>query len=160
MKPILINNIEFAKNQEEVTHAIDVDSCERLLDLLETSSTLSKSIRYTLIGSASTFHLPSLGLKIEATLPVLCQRCLQPMQLDLSLAYEYVIAEVEPTAFEGDDDIDWIEASREMNVNILVEDELLMAIPLGPLHSHACKPLIQEEVEKPNPFAVLKDLLK
>lgn len=160
MKPILINNIEFAKNQEEVTHAIDVDSCVRLLDLLETSSTLSKSIRYTLAGSASTFHLPSLDLKIEARLPVLCQRCLQPMQLDLSLAYEYVIAEVEPAAFEGDDDIDWVEASREMNVNILVEDELLMAIPLGPLHSHACKPLIHEEVQKPNPFAVLKDLMK
>ena len=160
MKPILINNLEFAKKQEAITHSIDVDSCERLLDLLETSSTLPRNIRYNLTGSTSTFHLPSLGLTIEATLPVLCQRCLQPMQLDLSLDYAYVIAEVEPETFEGDEEIDWLEASREMNVNTLVEDELLMAIPLGPLHDHACKPLIQEQVEKPNPFAVLKGLLK
>lgn len=160
MKPILINNLEFAKKQEKIAHVIDVDSCERLFDLLENNSTLTKSIRYTLIGSASTFHLPSLDLRIEATLPVLCQRCLQPMQLDLSLAYEYVVAEFEPEAFEGDDDIDWVEASREMNINTLVEDELLMAIPLGPLHSHACKPPIQEDVQKPNPFAVLKNLMK
>ncbi len=160
MKPILINNLDFAKKQEEVSHTIDVDSCERLLEFLTTDSTLSKSIRYTLTGSAAIFHLPSLGLKIEAALPVLCQRCLQPMQLDLSLAYDYVVAEAEPAAFEGDDDIDWVEASREMNLNTLVEDELLMAIPLGPLHSHACKPLIREGEQKPNPFAVLKDLMK
>lgn len=160
MKPILINNLEFAKKQEEITHLIDVDSCERLLDLLETNSTLPKKISYNLKGSSSTFHLPSLGLKIEATLPVLCQRCLQPMQLNLSLAYDYVIAEAEPEAFEGDEEIDWLEASREMNINSLIEDELLMAMPIGPLHDHACKPPIQEQLEKPNPFAVLKDLLK
>ena len=141
-------------------HEIDVDSCERLFDLLEKNSTLSKSIRYTLIGSASTFHLPSLDLKVEAKLPVLCQRCLQPMLLNLSLSFEYVVADVEPAAFEGEDDIDWVAASREMNVNHLVEDELLIAIPIGPLHSHTCKPPIQEAAQKPNPFAVLKDLLK
>ena len=82
------------------------------------------------------------------------------MELDLSVDYTYVIAEAEPESFEGDEDVDWLEISREMNVDELVEDELLIAMPLGPLHEHACKPLVKEDVEKPNPFAVLKDLIK
>lgn len=160
MKPLLINNLDFAKKQDEVTQKIEVKSCERLLDLLAKDQQPLKPISYTLKGSASKLHFPSLALHIEATLPVLCQRCLQAMQLPLSIDYQYVLAEDEPEAFEGDDEIDWLEVSREMNVNELIEDELLMAIPLGPLHEHACKPLIQEDVEKPNPFAVLKDFIK
>lgn len=160
MKPILINNLDFAKKQQEISHEINVDSCERLLDFIEDDAKLQKNIFYTLQGSISKLHLPSLHLQIQASLPVICQRCLQTMQLDLSLGYEYVIAETEPAPFDGDEEIDWVETSREMNVNELVEDEVLMAIPLGPMHNHACQPPIQEEVEKPNPFAVLQKLLK
>lgn len=160
MKPLLINNLDFAKNQDEVSQEIEVENCERLLDLVEVGQQSPKKIRYALQGSASKFHLPSLALHVEATLPVLCQRCLQTMEIDLSVDYVYVIAETEPAPFEGDEDMDWLEMSREMNVDELVEDELLIAMPLGPLHEHACKPLVKEDVEKPNPFAVLKDLIK
>lgn len=160
MKPLLINNQEFAKKKDEVTQEIDVESCERLLELVENDPQSPQKISYTLKGDSNKFHLPSLDLHVDATLPVLCQRCLQVMQLDLSVDYTYVVAKTEPEQFEGDEEMDWLEASREMNVNELVEDELLMAIPLGPLHKEACKKLIKEGVEKPNPFAVLKDLIK
>jgi uncharacterized protein len=160
MKPILINNLEFAKRQEKIEHEIVVDSCGRLLDLLVDDSTLSRRIQYSLVGNSSKLHLPSLRLKVEASLPVTCQRCLLPMQLDLSFSHNYVIAEMDPAPFDGDEEVDWLEAARDMNVNELVEDELLIAIPLGPLHSHACKPLIQEDVEKQNPFAILKNIIK
>jgi uncharacterized protein len=160
MKPLLINNLDFAKNQDEMSQEIDVKNCERLLDLLDVGQQSPKIIRYTLTGVASQFHLPSLALHVEATLPVLCQRCLQTMELDLSVGYTYVITETEPESFEGDEEVDWLEMSREMNVDELVEDELLIAMPLGPLHEHACKPLVKEDVEKPNPFAVLRDLIK
>jgi len=159
-KPLLIDNLAFAKKQDEVSHQIDLEGCERLLEMLVPEQVLTKKISYTLTGLASQLHLPGLKLQIEATLPVICQRCLQPMDLDLSLTHVYVISEVEPESFEGDDDVDWLEVSREMNVNELVEDELLIAMPLGPSHQHACKTLPKEEVEKPNPFAVLKDLIK
>ncbi len=160
MKPILINNLDFAKRQAKISHQIDVDTCERLLDFVEDDPRFKKEIYYTLAGSTSSLHLPSLSINIEASLPVLCQRCLQSMQFDLSLAYQYVIAESEPTPFENDDEIDWVQSSREMNVNELVEDELLMAMPLGPMHPYECKPAVQEQVEKLNPFAVLQKLIK
>ena len=160
MKPLIINNLDFAKKQTNISHEINVDTCERLLDFIVKDAHFQKKIDYTLAGSVSTFHLPSLSINIEAALPVICQRCLQPMQLDLSLSYDYVIADAEPTEFDHNDEIDWVESSREMNVNELVEDELLMAMPLGPMHSHACKPAVQEDIKKPNPFAALQTLRK
>ncbi|MEO1946796.1 MAG: YceD family protein [Methylophilaceae bacterium] len=160
MNQLLINNLDFAKKQDEVTQDIDIERCERLLDLIEKDQQLLGRISYTLTGRAAELGLPSLALHVEAALPVLCQRCLQIMQLDLSADYTYVITENEPEPFAGDEEVDWLEISREMNVDELVEDELLMAIPLGPLHKHACKPLVKEDVEKPNPFAVLKNLIK
>ncbi len=160
MKPTLINNLEFAKNTDAISHDIKVDSCLRLSEFITHDASQASSIHYTLKGSESQFHLPSLALSIKAKLSVLCQRCLKPMWLDIDLAFQYVVADKEPLPFEGDEEVDWVESAREMNVNNLVEDELLIAMPLGPLHTHACTPLVKESLQKPNPFAVLKGLIK
>ncbi len=160
MKLTLINNLEIAKKQETLAGKITAKECERLIDGVNDAALDSLKIHYELSGTSSTFHLPSLHLSIDASLPLVCQRCLEAMQLDLSLAFDYVISEVEPEAFDGDEDVDWIEASREMNVVELIEDELLIAIPVAPMHESACKPLKLESGEKHNPFAVLKGLVK
>ncbi len=160
MKSVLIDNLDFANTAQEVSHEIDVSSCERLQEAMAPKQQVNEKIQYTLTGLPSTFHLPGLALQAEVTIPVVCQRCLQSMDLDVSIAHQYVVAAEEPEPFEGDDDVDWVEASREMNVNALVEEELMIAMPFAPVHAHACKPLPKEEVEKPNPFAVLKDLIK
>jgi uncharacterized protein len=160
MKPILINNLDLAKNQGEISGTIAIDECERLTEFLSQDGVAGQKISYELSGTATKFHLPSLSLSINATLPVICQRCLEELALSLSLNHDYVLNESEPAPFEGDDDIDWLEISREMNLNALVEDELLMAMPLAPTHAHDCKLDKQVSGEKHNPFAVLKDLIK
>jgi uncharacterized protein len=160
MNPILINNLEVAKKQEKIAGELNVSDCNRLVDLLVPGDENAKIISYQLTGTLAKFHLPSLQLKIDATLPVVCQRCLNPMQLSLSVNYDYVLSKAEPEPFDGDDDIDWLEMSREMNLNELIEDELLMAIPLAPTHTQGCKPAKLESGEKHNPFAALKDLIK
>jgi uncharacterized protein len=47
-----------------------------------------------------------------------------------------------------------------MDVIALIEDELIMAMPIAPTHNHDCVKLVTQSGEKPNPFAVLKDLVK
>ncbi len=160
MKPTVINNLEIAKKQESLTGKITAKGCDRLIEGIDRTKQDDLDINYQLSGHASTFHLPSLHLTVSASLPLVCQRCLEAMQLDVTLSFDYVISEEEPASFDGDDDVDWIEASREMNLNELIEDELLIAIPLAPTHDHACKPLKLESGEKHNPFAALKDLVK
>lgn len=160
MKPILINNLEVAKSQRKLSGEMAANDCERLADLINQEGSNTQKIQYTLIGSMTKFYLPSLHLAIESTLSVTCQRCLESMPLALTLAHDYVVNESEPVEIEAGDDFDWVETSREMDLSALVEDELLMAIPLAPTHSHACKPAKQESGEKHNPFAALKVLVK
>jgi len=160
MKPTLINNLEIAKKQETLAGEMTAKECNRLIEGINHAQEDDLHIQYQLTGHTSTFHLPSLHLTVDALLPLICQRCLDAMQVRISLTFDYVISEEEPEAFNGDDDVDWVEASREMNLNELIEDELLIAIPLAPTHDHACKPLKLESGEKHNPFAALKGLVK
>ena len=52
--------------------------------------------------------------------------------------------------------MDWLEINSEMDVHELIEDELLLAMPIAPAHEGACSRLSMQSGEKPNPFAVLK----
>lgn len=160
MTPILINNLELARSEETYTGRVALDLCGRLAEMIDQSNRDQWVIEYSLIGSSSKFHLPSMQLKINATLPFVCQRCLEGVQLDFELLFDYVISEGEPEGFSEDEDVDWVEASREMNITTLVEDELLVATPLAPTHQHVCKQMKMESGEKHNPFASLKGLIK
>ena len=160
MKPTLINNIEFAEKNLEMAGQIEASSCERLLELLNVFSENGADIRYKLIGAAKKQQLPNLHLSIDAKLPVLCQRCLAPMQLDFALAFDYVISAEAPAETEEGDEVDWLEASPNMNLNELIEDELLIAMPIAPKHENGCAPITTQSGEKPNPFAALKTLMQ
>lgn len=104
--------------------------------------------------------MPSLHLTIEATVPVQCQRCLDVMTVNLSLAFDYVVSASIPEELEENDDIDWLEASQIMDLSALIEDELLLALPIAPTHEANCSKMSNESGEKPNPFSALKDLIK
>jgi uncharacterized protein len=157
MKPILINNTEFAQKQLQITGEINAFDCLRLAETLSHAHKKLANIRYTLTGAAKKLHLPSLHLQINTQLPVLCQRCLEEMQIDLNLEYDYVISDTAPDE-EGEfgDEADWLEATQNMDVCELIEDELLLAMPIATVHATDCAKGKMQSGEKPNPFAVLK----
>jgi uncharacterized protein len=79
------------------------------------------------------------------------------MKVDVSLIFDYLITNIEP----GDsDEVDWLEPMPEMNVKDIIEDELLMAMPIAPTHETQCAQVTLESGEKVHPFAALKDLIK
>jgi uncharacterized protein len=166
MKPLLINNLEFAVSEQSVSGSVALTVMQRLNELLvlQTEHQQTADIQYTLGGSAKKYSQPSLHLTIDANLPAVCQRCLSEMNVQLKLSFDYLINETEPVGFDENDDLDWLEASREMNVWEVVEDELLIAFPIAPVHSsehqQECVQYIKQSGENPNPFAVLKDFAK
>lgn len=108
----------------------------------------------------------------EVQVQVTCERCGDPMAMALTCSFAY-------TPIHGDDsahdDIpqryDVVEKDEhgEVNLRQLVEDELILALPLFPMHEEGqCDPAklqmtwgeIEPEPEKPNPFAVLQELKK
>ncbi|HSF72110.1 MAG TPA: YceD family protein [Methylotenera sp.] len=117
-------------------------------------------VEFQLSGTGKQFRQPSLHLNIKASLAVTCQRCLDEMVVDLNLNLDYLISNTEISEAEESDEIDWLEESHEMDVCELIEDELLLALPIAPTHAHDCSKLSTQSGDKPNPFAALKGLIK
>ena len=107
--------------------------------------------------------LKQLWLHLQANLWVeqTCQRCLLPMQLDLAVDRHFRFVADEATALAEDDDCeeDLLSPAPELTLQTLLEDELLLAMPLIPRHTTCDKPLPQSpDQDLPHPFAALANL--
>lgn len=109
-----------------------------------------------------------LHLQAQASVPLVCQRCLKPAQVALQVDRDFRFVPDEATALAEDDDSieDLLVLSPEFDLLALLEDELLMDLPLVPMHG-VCDsehlhtksgPMDEDVAEKPNPFAVLAAL--
>jgi uncharacterized protein len=107
-----------------------------------------------------------LSLTASASLPLVCQRCMAPVDVALSVDRQFRFVADEKTAETEDDESeeDVLVLTREFDLQALVEDELLMELPLIPRHETCPQPVKLEVLdadfdaatpEKPNPFAVL-----
>jgi uncharacterized protein len=154
-----INNLDFAKRQQVLEGEIPVNGFQRLSALLNMTGVNAKSkVTYRVVGGSHKFQLPSLHLEIDASLPVLCQRCLEGLHVPIKLQFDYLISAEMPELLDESDEADWVEASVNMDLQALIEDELLIALPIAPLHQSPCKQLKLEAGDKVNPFSVLKGL--
>jgi uncharacterized protein len=158
MKPLIINNLEFAKKQLKLSESFEVSNLKRLSETLalDDKNTLKTPVHFELTGNSKQFRQPSLQLHIKTKLPVICQRCLNEMLINLDLSFVYLISDFAIDDIDENDEIDWLEANNEMNLCELIEDELLLAMPIAPVHENNCSKLSLTSGEKPNPFAVLK----
>ena len=108
---------------------------------------------------------PFMEVKIQGRMAIACQRCLDPMALELKIQRTYVFlrTEVEADQFPMDrDDEEAMVASTHFNLLEAIEDEILLALPHAPKHPVGQCQLrpVEADLEKPNPFKVLKNLKK
>lgn len=107
-----------------------------------------------------------LHLQAQASLPLICQRCLHSVDMPLAVQRSFRFVADEAAALEQDDESeeDLLVVSREFNLHELIEDEFLMALPMVPLHEECPTPVTTESrsedfdaasAEPPNPFAAL-----
>lgn len=105
-----------------------------------------------------------LWLRASAQVRRECQRCLRPVALRLVVDrwVRFVDDEATAAALDADSDDDVLVASRQFDLQALVEDELLLAFPLVPMHEACPDPLPAraDEAEAPraSPFAALASL--
>lgn len=110
-----------------------------------------------------------LHLQVQARLPMTCQRCMGRVEMVLAVDRSFRFVADEDTAMALDDGVeeDLLVLDRQFDLLGLVEDELLMALPVVPRHE-VCPTTVTLQVadaefdiaqsEKPNPFAVLQKL--
>lgn len=101
---------------------------------------------------------------VEAKLKLICQRCMSPMEHKVSARFKFGLvldeeeiqelpADLEPYLIHGD----------EQSIIDLLEDELLLSLPIAAMHQEECSEFLkkhneqkQAEKEASSPFAVLK----
>jgi uncharacterized protein len=85
-----------------------------------------------------------LHLEGEATLNLVCQRCLAPVAEHLVAGRSFLFVESEARAEELDAEMedDVLALTRRLDVHELLEDELLLAIPLVPRHADCAMPAV------------------
>ena len=137
MNDLVINNLEFAQTQQTLAGEIDALKCERLAETLVPKGK-GTHINFKLTGATKQLRNPSPHLNIEAKLLVTCQRCLDEMLVSINLDFNYIICSALPTEIDENDDTDWLEASPDMSLKELIEDELLLAMPIAPMHDADC----------------------
>lgn len=120
---------------------------------------------------------PSAWVRLQARLdlPVGCQRCLGPVAVPLEVDRWFRFVEDEASAEAQDDESeeDVLALEPKPDLLALIEDELLMALPLVPMHDECPLPLampapsaleaaqaVPEHPGKPHPFAALSRLRK
>jgi len=111
---------------------------------------------------------PWLHLTVSTAMPQTCQRCLGPVDIAITIDRRFRFVESEAVAEAQDDasEEDLLVTSREFDLAGLIEDEVLMDLPL--IGRHEVCPVAPKlavadadfEVasEKPNPFAQLVQL--
>lgn len=109
-----------------------------------------------------------LRLRAEAEVHLECQRCLQPMQQALAVdrRFRFVAGEEEAARLDEESEDDVLELSRAFDLPALVEDELILELPLVPRHAQCPAPLPlpaaedEDTSEAEHPFAALAALRK
>lgn len=121
-----------------------------------------------LVGRAAEIRI---RLQVQATVFQTCQRCLQPMALPLAIdrTIRFVPGEDDAARLDEElDDEDVLALPRGLDLMELVEDELILALPIVPRHEVCPQPIsfnteanadfLEADLERPNPFAVLAGL--
>ncbi len=156
----VIHSAEFAQEGRELKGSIPLSQLSRLSDLLANTS---GEVAWHIESGVDELQRPWLYLEVKGTLQLICQRCLlaAPWQLHAeTVLTQFATEEQIDDAEAHDEDLEGILIDPELDIEALVEDEILLALPVALTHD-VCggdDALAKLASDKPNPFAALAQL--
>lgn len=160
--PSRVDAMRLAARGASLDNVTPVAAMTRLGDALaDASGTVESQLVFTRDAQGRTV----IDGRAHAVLQLVCQRCLQsmPFEVDVAVRVAVVGDDGEAQALAADAE-PVIGDSGEVSPLALVEDELILALPLVPLHAAdaGCRAPADAPpaaaVRRENPFAVLKRL--
>lgn len=132
----VIDSLEFARTGQSLRGSVLVSALARLRDSVDETPGV---VEFRVKGGHDARRRPILCLDICGTLRLQCQRCLEALDYPLQLANTLLLVEAgEAAGGLDEEDAEWIEASTELDVAALVEDEILLSLPYAPRHEGEC----------------------
>jgi uncharacterized protein len=152
------DSFAFARDGRVLEGTLPVSSLERLHDMLVDTS---GSLDFRLVGYRGERGEAMLALTVTGSLGLACQRCLEAIRfgVDIDSRLELVLEGKEMPEDELEDDSrDFLPVAGALDVADLVEDEILLALPVAPRHERCGLPGAAEAGERIAPFAALAGL--
>ena len=129
----VIDSLEFARTGQTLRGSLPLPGLTRLKDsLVDTLGT----VEYEVKGGHDARGRPLLKLAIHGMLHLQCQRCLEALEHPLQVLNTLLLVTAGESA-AGDlneEDAEWVEASGNLDIAALVEDEIILSLPFAPRH--------------------------
>ena len=150
--------IEFARARQSLSGSVAVENLERIRDFLASTG---GRVDYIVTGFVDDNGWPSLHCEVRGLLKLRCLRCLEAMDFPLQLDTKLRLV-MDESALEVDDPEapDPVVAQPNMSLTALVEEEILLTLPMAPHHASGicATELKQNEPGTVHPFAALAQL--
>jgi uncharacterized protein len=161
--PVRFDAFKLAASGDTVSGTVDARQFQRVADRLqEAEGAKDATVAWHIDGGVDPSGRPALTVCVDGTVPLVCQRCLQPFAWKVEQRTDLLLArnEAELAALDNEEP-EVVLASQALDALTLVEDELLLSLPFSPRHPEGvCGPGITAalESEKASPFARLNSL--
>ncbi len=160
---IVIDTLDFVSNTRTLHGKIILKDCMRLKDYLYDNQ---GKLKYKISGVLDKNDKSILQVIINGEIPLHCQRCLGKLTYLLNIQREILLAENENELSHLDEieTIDGILADSNLDILELIEDEIILSLPISPRHrENECS--AQEftdsnPIGEKNPFVALAKLKK
>ena len=166
MSSALIDPYKAAKIRQTLSLKIAPSSMARLSEVTESLEEIQAELEFFWDEQK---RLRVTG-QVSAQMKIICQRCLEPMPVSFECPVSAAVVWDEEQATQLNSELEpWIGENERINAHELLEDELLLALPIMPAHEQKdCKGLAsfstqaEEEItsDRQKPFADLASLIK
>jgi uncharacterized protein len=145
-----IKATEFARLEKELAGTCAPASLGRLAPLLGAED---GCVEYSLKGFVRRDDKPAVRLIVHARVTLQCQRCLEALAVEVESRRDLVfVPSGRLTAFEDEEeDADYLPLEDAIDPLGVVEDEVLLALPIAPRHAEGrCAASTSEVVPAPD----------
>lgn len=129
----------------------------------------NSAIRVKVVFERGEQRQAFMSITLDATMYLVCQRCLDIMAFSTSAIHDYmfIASEREEVLLPEGYDVLELGTKDPFDLKVLIEDELLLALPIIPIHElkNCQQPVvpvepepIESEVPRSSPFSVLAQL--
>jgi uncharacterized protein len=136
-----IDAFRFAREGRDLRGKLGFAELPRLRESLADGA---GEVDYRLEGATDAHRRSVLILTIRAGLPLVCWRCLERVTVPVEQTTRFVLMSHEgdlPAVEDEPEDWTALVASAPLQVRSLVEDELILALPIAPAHgADECRP--------------------
>lgn len=154
-----IDSLEFAKSGQQIAGDAPLVELPRLQDVLENQDGV---LSYTIRGGVDSRGHGFLDLSVRGTLQLQCQRCLDVFDYAVTHDARLLLCDQDDLEkLDEEEELDGILADSKLDVLNLLEEEIVLSLPISPRHEQGTCQMAgtgDEAGAARNSFAILEQL--